>query len=53
MARAVERAIDDEQRWDLIESAIGAVPDDGSLDWDADPGAWVRSGRRADARRVG
>jgi len=50
---AVERAIDDERRWDLIEGAIGALPDTGSREWDADPARWVRSGRRADTRRVG
>ena len=52
IARAVEHALDDERRWELIESALGAVPDSGH-DWDSDPAAWVREQRRADERRVG
>jgi len=52
IAEAVRRALDDEHRWELIDSAIGAIPDDGH-DWDVDPAAWVRSQRRADDERVG
>lgn len=52
IAAAVERALEDEERWDLIEQAIGSIPDSGH-EWDVDPGAWVRAQRRADARRVG
>jgi hypothetical protein len=52
IARAVEHALDDERRWELIDSALGSIESDGH-DWDADPAAWVRSGRRGDARRVG
>ena len=52
IAEAVARAIDDEERWDLIESALGSIPDTGH-DWDVDPAAWVRGERRADAGRVG
>lgn len=52
IAAAVERALDDEERWDLIEQAIGSISDTGH-EWDPDPGAWVRAQRRADARRVG
>jgi predicted transcriptional regulator len=52
IAAAVARALEDDERWDLIESGIGSIADHGH-DWDADPGAWVRDQRRADDRRVG
>ena len=52
VAETVRRALDDEHRWDEIEAALGAVPDEGH-EWDEDPAAWVRGERRGDARRVG
>ena len=52
IAEAVRRALDDEHRWTLIESAIGSIPDRGH-EWDDDPAEWVRGQRRADRRRVG
>jgi len=52
IARAVEAALDDERRWVLIESSLGAISDKGQ-DWDADPSAWVREQRRADESRIG
>jgi hypothetical protein len=52
IAEAVRRALDDEHRWDLIDSAIGALRD-GEHDWDGDPGLWVRSQRTMDPRRSG
>jgi len=52
IAGAIERALDDARRWELIESAIGSIPDTGH-DWDADPAAWVSAQRRVDAARVG
>jgi hypothetical protein len=52
IARAVEEALDDVQRWELIESAIGSIGDEGH-DWDPDPAAWVQAERRRDSRRVG
>jgi len=52
VAQAVEDALDDERRWDLIESSLGAIPGDGH-EWDDDPASWVRKQRRADVRRVG
>lgn len=52
IARAVERALDDERRWELIESAVGTIAANGHA-WDADPAAWVREQRRSDTRRVG
>jgi predicted transcriptional regulator len=51
IAAAVERALDDAERWEQIEAAIGAIADTGH-DWDDDPGAWVRAQRRADVRRL-
>ncbi len=52
IAQAVRQALDDAKRWELIQSAIGSIAD-GGHDWDDDPAAWVRSGRRSDAARVG
>ena len=52
IAHAVQQALDDEQRWELIESSLGKIKDRGH-EWDTDPAAWVRGQRRADAKRVG
>lgn len=52
IAEAVRRALDDDHRWSLVESAIGAIADEGH-EWDDDPSGWVRSQRGADERRVG
>ena len=52
IARTVERALDDERRWDEIEASLGTIEDEGHA-WDADPATWVRSERHEDARRVG
>ncbi len=52
IAATVRRALDDERRWDEIEAALAAVPDE-THGWDADPAEWVRAQRRGDARRVG
>lgn len=49
---AVRRALEDERRWELIWSAVGAVGGRGHA-WDADPADWVRAQRRGDRRRVG
>jgi len=49
---AVERAVLQERRWSDIESAAGAIADEGH-EWDRDPAAWVREQRHADARRAG
>jgi predicted transcriptional regulator len=49
---AIEQAVLQARRWKDIESAAGAIDDHGH-DWDADPAAWVRDQRRADARRAG
>ena len=47
----IRRGLEDEQRWDDVESALGAL-DDGGHAWDDDPARWVRAQRR-DARRAG
>lgn len=52
IARAVERALDDDHRWELIESALGSISAR-DHEWDDDAGEWVRDQRRADERRVG
>jgi metal-responsive CopG/Arc/MetJ family transcriptional regulator len=51
IAAAVREALDNERRWELIESALGAVADTGH-EWDSDPAAWVRE-QRTDPRRMG
>jgi hypothetical protein len=52
IAEAVRQALDDARRWELIEQALDAIPDQGH-EWDRDPAAWVRTQRAGDARRVG
>jgi predicted transcriptional regulator len=52
IAATIAQALEDERRWELITSAVGAIPDEGH-EWDADPAAWVRSERRITAARVG
>lgn len=48
----IRRALDDENRWDEIESALGSI-DPAGHHWDADPASWVRSQRETDASRAG
>jgi hypothetical protein len=52
IAQTIRRALDDERRWQDIEAAMDAIPDDGH-EWDDDPAGWVRSQRAADLHRVG
>jgi len=52
IAHAVGQALDDERRWESIESSLGSIEEHGH-EWDADPAAWVRAQRRADAGRLG
>lgn len=52
IATLIRRALDDEQRWDEIEAALGTIDDTGH-EWDEDPQSWVRSQRHTDSRRVG
>jgi len=37
---AIRAALDDEWRWDAIESSIGSIRD-GGHEWDVDPAGWV------------
>lgn len=52
IAELIRRGLEDEQRWDDIEAALGALRGT-QHEWDDDPSAWVRAQRRGDARRVG
>jgi Arc/MetJ family transcription regulator len=52
IARIVERALEEECRWEAIEASLGGVEAHGH-EWDADPAAWVGQGRFGDARRTG
>jgi hypothetical protein len=52
IAELIRRGLDDEQRWDDIEAALGQLRDTGH-EWDEDPGEWVRRQRRGDTRRAG
>ncbi|HET7044578.1 MAG TPA: hypothetical protein VFI37_06995 [Gaiellaceae bacterium] len=52
IAGAVAHALDDERRWELIDSALGAIAD-GDHAWDDDAERWIRDQRRVDERRVG
>ncbi|MCY3928500.1 MAG: hypothetical protein OXG81_09495 [Acidobacteria bacterium] len=47
IARLIQRGLDDERRWDDIESALGGISDTGH-DWDHDPAEWVRRQRHGD-----
>lgn len=51
ISSAVRRALEDEKRWELIESAIGSVAD--GHEWDDDPAAWVSAQRQTDPARIG
>ena len=52
VAELIKRGLEDERRWDDIESALGSVPDSGH-EWDDDPAMWVRRQRQGDRRRSG
>ena len=52
IARTVERALDDERRWDEIVASLGSIAERGH-GWDEEPADWVRLQRRDDARRLG
>jgi metal-responsive CopG/Arc/MetJ family transcriptional regulator len=49
---AIERAIEQERRWQALDAAAGALADSGH-EWDTDAAAWVRDQRHGDARRAG
>ncbi|MGH3931532.1 MAG: hypothetical protein ACRDTF_16355 [Pseudonocardiaceae bacterium] len=50
IARAVRQAIDELDRAEALEAALGSISDSGH-DWDADPVAWVRA-QRTDRERL-
>ena len=52
VAELIKRGLEDERRWDDIESALGSLPDSGH-EWDDDPATWVRRQRQGDRRRSG
>lgn len=52
VANAVAQALEDERRWDQIESAIGSLSGDGH-EWDEDPARWIEEQQRMDSGRVG
>ena len=43
----IRRELDNEQRWNEIESVLGAIEDSGH-EWDSDPAEWVRRQRHGD-----
>jgi predicted transcriptional regulator len=52
IAETLRRALDDERRWEDIESGFGVLAE-GENEWDPDPAAWVEAQRRSDPTRVG
>jgi len=52
IARMVTRGLEDQERLEQLERAIGSIPDFGS-DWGTSTVEWVRTQRRSDKRRVG
>ncbi len=50
--RAIELAVDREERWAAFERSAGALTSP-THDWDGDAADWVRQQRRADVRRAG
>ncbi|CAN5860776.1 hypothetical protein BH23ACT12_BH23ACT12_08100 [soil metagenome] len=49
---AIETALDRKIRFQLFQSALGAIPDTGH-EWDEDPAEWVHHQRFGDPKRVG
>jgi metal-responsive CopG/Arc/MetJ family transcriptional regulator len=52
IAALIRRALDDENRWDEIEAALGSIAPTGHP-WDEDAASWVRSQRETDTSRAG
>lgn len=52
ISETVRQALEDEQRWEDIESGLGGLAGH-EYEWDADPAGWVTAQRHADASRVG
>ena len=51
IAQTVRQALEDQHRWELIESSLGSISE--NHEWDTDPAEWVRQQRRIDDKRVG
>ena len=51
ISELIRRGLENERRWDDIESGLGAISDTGH-EWDDDPAEWVRQ-QRTDQRRSG
>lgn len=51
VADLIRHGLENERRWDDIESAFGEIDDTGH-EWDDDPAEWVRQ-QRTDQRRSG
>lgn len=47
----IQRALEDENRWDEIEAALGQIPATGH-EWDQNPAEWVRQQRHEDTSRA-
>lgn len=45
MVNRLTDELDEGERWELIESALGSIDATGH-EWDDDPAAWVRQQRR-------
>jgi metal-responsive CopG/Arc/MetJ family transcriptional regulator len=52
ISETVRQALEDEQRWEDVESGIGSLAGQ-EHEWDVDPAAWVTAQRHADPSRVG
>jgi metal-responsive CopG/Arc/MetJ family transcriptional regulator len=52
IGETLRRALEDERRWDDIESGLGVLAGR-EHEWDGDPADWVSAQRRGDATRVG
>lgn len=52
IAETLRRALDDERRWEDIESGLGALAGR-EHEWDADTADWVKKQRFSDPSRVG
>jgi metal-responsive CopG/Arc/MetJ family transcriptional regulator len=52
ISETVRRALEDERRWEDIETGLGALAG-AKHEWDADPAGWVAAQRRGDSARVG
>lgn len=52
ISETVRMALDDEQRWEDIETGLGALSGT-EHEWDEDSAGWVAAGRSGDPSRVG